>query len=157
MPKNPRKIEVETSVLNGKLIKNRDFIIEGIEAFEGKDITLILQRIFKKRSNRQNNYYFGVIVEHWKNLLREEWGEILSPDEVHEFLKVNLSYEDLADEETGEIMLNPITGNPIRKTKSTTKNSTWTQEEYHKACRDLAWNMFEYQIPLPDPEKRVKF
>ena len=157
MARLPKQIEVKTFINNGKIIKNRDLVEEAIAQYEGKEVTLVLKRYFKKRSNRQNNYYHGVIVEHWKNILREYWGEILTHDQVHEFLKTNLSYEEFADEETGEVLMNDITGLPIRKPKSTTKNTTLLQEEYNEACRQLAWNMFEYQIPLPDPKLKATF
>lgn len=157
MARTPRKVEVESFVDNGKLLKNRELIQEAIAQYEGKEVVLVIKRRYKKRSNNQNSYYHGVIVEHWRNILREEWGEILTHDQVHEFLKTNLSYEELVDEETGEILINEVTNLPVRKPKSTTKNTTFSQEEYNGACRQLAWSMFNYEIPLPDPKLRAIF
>lgn len=157
MAKTPREISVETFVDNGKLLKNRDLIEEAISQYEGKEITITLKRYYKKRSNNQNSYYWAVIVPHWKNILLEEWGEVLTHDQVHEFLKANLSYEEFYDGETGEILMNEITNLPIRKLKSTTKNTTFSQEEYHEACRQLAYNMFDAQIPLPDAKLKARF
>lgn len=154
---SPRQISIESFVDGGKLIKNRNQIEEAIAQYEGKEITLVLKRFFKKRSNKQNSYYHGVIVEHWKNILLQEWGEVLNHDQVHEFLKANLSYEEFFDEDTGELLMNEITGLPIRKLKSTTKNTTFDQEQYNEACRQLAFNMFGYQIPLPDPKLKARF
>ncbi len=154
---NPKQIEIQSFVDNGQLTKNRELVKEAIEKFEGKPIIVIIKRWFKKRSNRQNNYYHGVIVEHWRHILREYWGDILTHDQVHEFLKTNLSYEEFFDEDTGEVVMNEITGLPIRKIKSTTKNTTYSQEEYNEACRQLAWNMFEYTIPLPESKLKAIF
>ena len=154
---SPKQIEIKTFVDNGKLIKNRDLIEDAIAQYEGKEISIIIKRFFKKRSDNQNRYYWGVLIEHWKNLLREEWGEILSPEEVHEFLKTNLNYEEFADPETGEVLTNEITGNPIRKPKSTKENTTFSQEEYHESIRQLAYNMFNAHIPLPDAKLKAKF
>ena len=148
MSRTPRKIEVITEVKNGKLTVNRDLIEDAVQAYEGKQVRFTLGLLFKKRSDPQNRYYFGVIVEHWKSIIREQWGEIWSKEEVHSFLKSNLNYTELVDEETGLI---------IRKPKSTSENSTYTAEEYHKACRDLAWNMFEYPIPLPNEKVEAAF
>tara|TARA_R110002167_G_scaffold81296_6_gene222719 strand:+ start:6889 stop:7362 length:474 start_codon:yes stop_codon:yes gene_type:complete len=155
--RTPKQISIETFVDNGKLIKNRDIIQDAISQFEGKEITILLKRFFKKRSDNQNRYYWGVLIEHWRNLLREEWGEILSPEEVHEFLKTNLNYEEFADPETGEILFNEITGSPIRRPKSTKENTTFSQEEYHEAIRQLAFNMFGAEIPLPDAKLKANF
>lgn len=157
MGRLPKEISIETFVDNGKLTKNRDLVEDAIKKFEGKPITMVIKRFFKKRSNRQNNYWHGVIVEHWRNIIREEWGEIMNHDEVHEFLKANLNYEEFVDVDTGEVMLNEITGLPIRKPKSTKENTTFSQEELHEAARQLAWNMFSYQIPLPDSKLRAEF
>tara|TARA_R110002020_G_scaffold318905_12_gene534588 strand:- start:847 stop:1317 length:471 start_codon:yes stop_codon:yes gene_type:complete len=153
----PKKIDIRTEVHNGNLTLNRDVIKSAIEQYEGKEVTLTIKRYYKKRSNDQNAYYFGVIVEHWKNLLRTEWQEVLTKDQVHEFLKQNLSFEEKVDEETGELIFNPINGRPIVKQKSTTSNNTWDQEEYHKAARDLAFEMFNYEIPLPDKELKATY
>jgi len=152
-----KQIEVESFVDGGKLTKNREQIEDAISQFEGKPISIIIKRPFKQRSDRQNRYYWGVLVEHWRNLLREEWGDILAPDEVHEFLKTNLNYEEFVDEETGEVMINRSTGSPIRKPRSTKENTTISQEDYHEAIRQLAYEMFGAQIPLPDAKLKAQF
>ena len=148
MARTPKKIEIISEVKDGKPKTNRDLIKAAFENYEGKQVKITIGLCYRKRSNRQNAYYFGVIVEHWRNIIREQWGEIWSKEEVHGFLKSNLNYEELVDEETGMV---------IRKPKSTTENSTYTQEDYHTACRDLAWQMFEYQIPLPEEEVKAEF
>lgn len=156
MPR-PKQIEVESFVDNGKLTKNREQVLDAICQFEGKPVSIIVKRPFKQRSDKQNRYYWGVLIDHWKNLLREEWGEILAPDEVHEFLKTNLNYVEFVDEETGEIMINSSTGSPIRKPKSTKENTTVSQEDYHEAIRQLAYEMFGAHIPLPDAKLKAHF
>ena len=96
-------------------------------------------------------------MEHWIKIIREEWGEVWNKDEMHEFLKSNLNYEEYVNEDTGEVLINPETNVPIRKPKSTKDNTTVSQEDYHKACRDLAWNMFQYQIPLPEHQLKAQY
>jgi predicted RNase H-like nuclease len=149
MALTPRKISTTTEIKDGKFLENRDVIIDAISAYEGKKVTVTIERYYKKRSNKQNRYYWGVIVEHWKNILRQEWGDIYQENEVHEFLKSNLNFQEVVNVSTGEVAINPITHEVIRKPKSTTKNTTYSQEEYHEACRQLAWEMFQYNIPLP--------
>lgn len=148
MAKTPKKIEVISRVENGNLKENRELIRDAMEIYEGKQVKFIISLLYKKRSNPQNAYYFGVIVEHWKSIIRNEWQEIWSKEEVHAFLKSNLNYEELVDEETGML---------VRKPKSTTENSTYSQEEYHKACRDLAWSMFNHEIPLPEHKLKAHY
>ena len=157
MARTPKEISIETFVNDGKLTKNREEVTEAIKQYEGKPITIVVKRYFKKRSNKQNKYYWAVIVEHWKNIIREEWGEIWTPEDTHHFLKSNLNYEEFVDEDTGEVLLNEITGLPIRKPKSTKENTSFSQEEYHEAARQLAWNMFQYQIPLPEKQIQAHY
>lgn len=143
-----RKIEIITTAKNGRLIENRDMIEQAVRAFDGKQVKLTIGLCHRQRSTRQNAYYFGVVVEHWRNIVRQEWGEIWSKEEVHHFLKSNLNFDELVDEETGLL---------LRKPRSTTENSTYKQEEYHKACRDLAWSMFNWTIPLPNEDVNAEF
>ena len=148
----PRKISVNTEIVDGKFVINRDDIVKTIAVYEGKKVTVTIERYYKKRSGKQNRYYWGVIVEHWRIILLEYWGEIYQDTDVHEFLKTNLNFEEVVDQNTGEVAINPITLEVLRKPKSTTKNTTFSQEEYHEACRQLAWGMFEYTIPLPNED-----
>lgn len=152
MAVTPRKISIETEVEKGKFIENRNLIVDAIEVYEGKKVKVTIERFFRKITKKEINYYWGVIIEHWKNIILQEWGEIWTKDEVHEFLKREFNAEEVVDYETGEIIFNPTTNKPFTKTKSITKNTTKDQEEYHEKCRQVAWEMFEYQIPLPNED-----
>jgi hypothetical protein len=147
-----QKVSVRTTIKNKRIQEHRNIIEDAIEMFEGKQVLVTIERYFKRRTNKQNRYYWGVIVEIWKGILREEWGEVLSADDVHSFLKSNLNFESVVDFETGELMTNPINGEVIRKPKSTAENTTKSQENYHEACRQLAWEMFKVIIPLPNED-----
>lgn len=147
-----QKVSVRTTIKNKIIQEHRNIIEDAMEMFEGKQVRVTIERYFKQRTNKQNRYYWGVIVEMWKGILREEWGEVLSADDVHSFLKSNLNFESVVDTETGELLTNPLTKEVIRKPKSTSENTTKLQEDYHKACRDLAWEMFNVTIPLPNED-----
>lgn len=152
----PRKIEVRSFINEGKFTHNRDAIKEAVEQFDGKEVVLIIKRYYKQRTDKENRYYWGVIIVHWKNILLEYWGEVLTKDQVHDFLKENLLFEEKTDED-GVVMMNPVNGRPLLRHKSTTENTTYDQELYHKQCRDLAWEIFEYQIPLPKHKTKVEY
>ena len=91
----------------------------------------------------QNAYYWGVIVNIWQDIIKDEWAEFWDIDTVHNFLKDNFNSIEVVNESTGEV---------FRKQKSTTENSTADQEEYHSRCRDAAWNNFSVEIPLPNSQ-----
>lgn len=136
-----KKIQVTSSVKGGVLRRNRTTIKDAIKSFEGKDVTITIQLKRKTRSNPQNAYYWGVIVECWKHLLKETQGEIYSKEETHEFLKVNFNYQEVVNEQTGVV---------LRTVKSTTANSTTEMEEYHLRCRQAAEQLFGFNIPEPN-------
>lgn len=142
-----KKVEIVTTIVNGKIKRNKNTVIKAFKAFEGKTITLIIKPFRKTRSNSQNAYHWAVIVPLWQNILQEEWGEFPTKNEVHEFLKYNCNYEEKVVEETGEI---------IRMSKSTVKNTTVDQEEFHEKARRLALEMFNVEIPLPNEQITIE-
>ena len=141
-----KKIEITTSIINGKIKRNAKTVIDAFKAFEGKNITLILMPLKKQRSISQNAYYWGVVIPIWQNILKTEWGEFYSKEETHEFLKYNCNFVERVNTDTGEI---------IRISKSTTQNSTTDQEEFHLKCRQLAEEMFNVMIPLPNEQIQI--
>jgi hypothetical protein len=138
-----KKVEVVSTVVNGNLKRNRNAIKKVIEQFEGKTILLTIKLNRKQRSNNQNNYYWGVIIPIWKDILLKEWGDFYSSQETHDFLKYNCNFNERVNKNTGEI---------IRVSKSTQSNSTTEQEEMHDNCRKLALEMFNVDIPLPNEQ-----
>ena len=142
-----KKIEIISSVENGKLVRNRNRLLQAFKSFEGKVIVITVKRRSNARSSNQNRYYWGVIVPIWQEIILTEWGEIWSKEETHEFLKYNCNYIEKVNESTGEI---------IRVSKSTTENSTTDSEMMHKQARDLAYEMFNVTIPLPNEQINIE-
>ena len=142
-----KSIEITTSIVNGKIKRNKNIVIDAFKSFEGKQLTLIIKPFKKLRSNPQNAYYWGVVVSIWQNILKEEWGEFYSKKETHEFLKYNCNYQEKVNTDTGEI---------IRLSKSTKENTTTNQEEFHLKARNLAMEMFNTMIPIPNEQIEIK-
>lgn len=136
------KIEIFSKYENGKLA-NSKAVKSALERLSGKDIKITIQPKRKQRSGLQNRYYWGVLVTHWQQLLREEHGVIYSNQETHEFLKANFNKFEIVNEDTGEVLTAP---------KSTTINSTIQMEEYHEKIRQVAFEFFNAIIPLPNEQ-----
>lgn len=143
-----KKTTITTSVINGRFKRNRKIVLGLIKSFEGKNLILTFDKEIKKRSNPQNQYYWGVIVPLIQEAILTEWGEINSKEEVHELLKFNCNYIEKVNEETGEI---------LRISKSTTENTTTQQEDFHSNCRKLAKDYFNIDIPLPNEDLKLEF
>lgn len=102
----------------------------------------------KRRSQWQNNYYYGVVVELIRSAMSEEWGELVSKGEVHELLKQQCNWREKVNEATGETIKIPHT---------TTDMTTVEFEEYLERCRRFALEWFNLEIPLPNEQTEIKF
>lgn len=136
-----KKISIISDVNNGNLKRNRGEITNDLKSFEGKTIKLTIEKFANKRSNNQNSYYWFVVIPILKDAILNEWGEVWSKEKTHEFCKMQFNYFEKINEETGEI---------VRVPKSTTENTTTTQEEYHLEIRKFTKEWFNVEIPLPN-------
>jgi len=141
-------IKLPIKIENGKFASYLPTIKQILESYNGHTIDVTFQKRKNKRSNNQNKYYWSVIVPIVQNCIREEWGELHTLEQVHEFLKHNCLFGEVVNKETGEV---------LRVVKSTTENSTTEQEDYHEKCRRLALDFFNTEIPLPNSEIELKF
>lgn len=143
-----KKIEIISSVGDGKLKRNLKLFWNVIKSFEGKTILITIKVSRKTRSLNQNAYYWGVIVAIWQQIIKDQWGEFYSIKEVHEFLKYHCNFEEKVVEQTGDI---------LRLPKSTTTNTTTEQEEFHEKARRLALDNFNTVIPLPNEQINFEY
>ena len=146
--KAPSKITIPVKITNGKFSSNLPLVKSVLTANEGMTVDVTISKRKNKRSNDQNAYYWGVVVPIIQNCILDQWGEIVGIEYVHEFLKNNCNYIEVANEDTGEV---------LRRVKSTTENTTITQEDFHSKCRKLASDFFNTEIPLPNEEITLKF
>lgn len=142
------KIQIKTSVTNGKLTRNRNLILDSINSYEGKDLLITFEKPKKQRSNNQNAYYFGVILSILQNCIKESWGEVWSKEKAHDFCKLQFNFIERVNESTGEVVKVP---------KSTTENTTTAQEEYQAEIRNFIKEWFNVDVPLPNEEITLNF
>lgn len=141
-----KKITIPIQIRNRKFASNLNLISDIVSAYDGMTIDVTFSKRSNKRSNRQNSYYWGCLLPIFQSAIKDSWGELWSIEQMHEFLKTNCNFEELVNEDTGQI---------IRRIKSTTENSTVSQEEFHKKCRDLCREFFNVEIPLPNEEIKI--
>lgn len=134
------KISIISKVENGSPKRNRKTIQDAYDYFEGKEIEITIAKKRKIRSNPQNAYYHGVVVELLKQAIRKEWGEIWNSEKCHELLKNRFLYFEKVNEETGEV---------IKLPKSTTECTTSEFEDYMVECREFLLEWFNVDCPLP--------
>lgn len=124
-------------VKDGKLIL-QDFIgfNKEITLYEGRDVVLNLDSYKLPRSNEQNRYYWGVVLEALSDLTG------YTPEEMHEWCKSKwLSYSI------------DIDGNLQVIAKSTTDLDTLEFTNYIEKIRDFAASNLGEHIPSPEEAK----
>lgn len=109
----------------------------------GKRIHILIKIKKKTRSNNQNRYYWGVIVECVRQCVLETWGEDIGKEEAHELIKFNCNYKEQVIEATGEIIRIPI---------STTVLNTAEAELMYDRARKWCYLWFNAIIPLPNEQ-----
>lgn len=144
-----KAFEIETRIENGNFKQNRSLIIDAIKLFEGKDVKFSIRRRFKKRSENQNDFYFGVWVPILQQTFMKEWQEFKTPAEVHEILKTACNYEERLNEATGEFFRFP---------KTTTNMSTYEWEkEFKPKVRQFAFDFFGVDLPEPNSQLKLEY
>lgn len=141
------KVEVLTSVVNGKFKRNLNTVLDIVKQFNGTDVLLTFEKPKKKRSNQQNAYLWGLLYPTTQQAIKNEWGEIWSIEKVHEFYKLHFNYTEKVNLDSGEVIKIP---------KSTTDNTTTQQEEYHTQIRQFLLEWFNIETPLPNEEIALK-
>ncbi len=134
-------IEFDGLVTDGKIpIEMSLAIRDVIRRFEGKRIKVTLAKYKRQRSRRQNAYYWGVIIVHIFDMF-VEYGNDVSKDDVHQFLKseVGKLYKEI-EGPGGEV-------HTIIRSSTELSTSEW--EDFTEKCRAWAASMGRI-IPMPN-------
>lgn len=162
-----KRIEAFGTPKDGKLIiSKRDSFWDSFrfKFKDGERLKITIEKVYKKRSNSQNRYYWGVVVPLVKDGLYEVGYvevETMTNEDIHEYLKNLCFTEDmkaeirelsgseftLTSKETGEIMPVDIL--------TTTKLTTTLYMVYLENIKRFA---AEYLgVSIPDPGEQIEF
>lgn len=142
------KMKIHTHIQNGNPVQNRGKLFEVFAKFEGKNVTITVERRKDKRSNNANAYYHGVVVKMIKMAIEEQTGEVVTPGDVHEMLKGMFNFKpiysfdcEITDETPGQ-----------RIPQSTANLSTHAFAKYVERCRFWGNDFFNIEIPEPNED-----
>lgn len=142
------KIEIITDICNGRFKRNINQIQQIVKSFEGKEIVLTFSKLNKKRSQKQNSYYWGVVIPIMKNTMLEI-GNPMDEDDIHLMLRVKFLKEIISiNEETGEV---------CERVKSSAELSTVQYMNFMSEIRFWALDFFGVDIPEPNEELLLNF
>lgn len=94
------------------------------------------------RSNRQNAYYWAVVVEYFYQFLIQQDYEVGDPEQAHELLKAKFLGKALRNKAGEKIAV---------RVRSTTELSVAEFYEYCEKCR--TWLADFFHIATPDPSE----
>jgi hypothetical protein len=112
----------------------------------GQSVIIEISKKRKQRSVVQNGYYWGVVVQFFKDGALDMWGEHLDSEQCHEYLKTNCNYKELINTNTGEVTKMP---------QSTKDTNTLEFEEYLDRCRKFIYEYFNIVVPLPNEQAEL--
>lgn len=122
-----------------------EVFMQSARALAGKPVELTLKAKSSRRSDRQNAWYWGQILE----LLSEKTG--YTPDELHEYCKARFIPKRLAIcDGNGVVVDDRVVGG------TTTKLSAGEMADYLEAIRKFAAEELYLLIPDPDPAWRTR-
>jgi hypothetical protein len=113
------KYEIRSNVLNGNLKRNRNLILNALETFEGQEVILTIQKARKSRTNPQNRFYWGVVLQLVQSGLKDATGEFRSVENIHYniLLKMFAPENEIVNIETGECITEKITSSEMTTTQ----------------------------------------
>jgi len=80
------KVNLKGTIKKGSImIKNESFFSDLINQFEGQDIVISLSKEEKRRSNKQNDWYWGVAIPLIIQEIQNNTGEKYSKDDIHDW------------------------------------------------------------------------
>lgn len=127
-------------VANGRLPREvGEAVRDVLRRFEGKRMTVTVERYRRKRSNPQNAFYWGCVIPRIQ-LMFEEAGSSVSAEEVHDFLRSECRI-------TREI-IDPL-GEVHSTLRSSTELDTSEWEDWMEKIRAWAGER-GHQIPFPN-------
>ena len=140
-----KKISIISSVVNGRLKRNRNLIESALKTFEGKDIEITIQLKRKTRSNSQNAYYWGVVIPLIQQGLKEATGEIRDSNSIHYQILLPLlsSDREIINTETGQVIFEKLTSSEMTTTQFS---------EYIMSIQKWASEFLDIDIPDPNEE-----
>lgn len=139
------KITYFGHVVNGSLkIVNRQMFDGELLQYEGKEVSITVDKKRKQRSSPQNRYYWGCMIPMVMEGLIH-MGHQVDTEITHEFLKANFRKTIIVNEETGETYTLP----------GSTQTLTTSAFMDFKA-QIQRWAAEYLNINIPDPNEQIK-
>ena len=113
------KFEIRTKIENGKVVRNKQMILNAFNEFEGSEVLITISKAKKHRSNNQNAFYWGILIPIVQQGLKDATGEYRSAEMIHYniLLKMFAPENEIVNTETGECITEKITSSQMTTTQ----------------------------------------
>lgn len=140
-----RKDEIFGTVDKDGLLNRKAarLVSDALGQHKTKGVIITVERKHKKRSNQQNRYYWGTVVEHQIEAFLDLWGEKYKPSQVHDFNKAYIFGQEKVLPDTGVILQIP---------GSTSGMSTVEHNDGMEDVRRYMFDNFGHVIPEPNED-----
>lgn len=129
-------------------IKDRNLFNEEIKTLdESKEYIITIKKKQKIRSNRQNRYYFGIVLPLVLRGLRNAGFDVHSKEDAHDIVKCKFLKVDI-ENDSGEF---------ITSFKSTKEMSTQEFKEFIDNVQYWASEYLNEYIPSPNESQDIEF
>ena len=112
-----------------------------------------LCRYRRRRTDRQNRFYWPCFCKLFSDWLSETQGERVHPDVAHEIFKATFLRVPVCDS-NGEQLSDPQ-GDPLTRTRSTTELSVDEFNLYLDQCAGLLRDLCDIDVPQPNAYREV--
>jgi hypothetical protein len=140
-----------------KLVYSKDEFTHGLKKIKPGNVIISItgEKVpdeFKKRTDRENKYYWGVVVKHANKAFNDNDGIKYSPEQSHDKLKENCNGKvvEITSRRTGEVKYEQVG-------LSTANLSTAEFETYLEKCRLFLNEWFGVYVPLPNESDPVEY
>jgi hypothetical protein len=144
------KVSITTSVVNGLFKRNRNLILDAIKSFNNSEVVVTFEKPKKKRSNNQNQFYWGVCIPLIQSGLKDATGEFRTAENIHYKILLPLFAP------TNEIV-NTETGECISEKLSSSEMTTTQFCEYILEIQNWASEFLSIDIPSPNENLEIFF
>jgi hypothetical protein len=128
-------------------------ILNALESLEGKRAKISIEEYKRPRSNKQNRYYWGVVLKYYRQFFQAN-GTFMSNDDMHIWIKEYVwhDYVDITLERVsrdGEVLQIPF-----RKILTSTRLDTQEWEQRMTLSRQYAVENFN-GMQIPEPSETI--
>lgn len=133
-----KKVFFGGNINNKPKVYESALLKEVMQSFGESEFQITIEKRMKKRSLKQNGFYFNNVISSQIQCFKEFWGEVYTPAQIHEWNKATFWADTVI-----------VNNEPVTKPATSTKYSTIEWEERVDMIRAFFIEKFDWVIEYP--------